>query len=101
MHDTALLAWVKSEKVFLKIQPGTGDNLLREDIRAGYVDYYLWSTFRPECIDIDGELDMDCLDSGMFLFTESLGTKAALQSCYKEAFGKEYDEADVVVLLEE
>ena len=101
MHDTALLAWVKSEKVFLKIQPGTGDNLLREDIRAGYVDYYLWSTFRLECIDIDGELDMDCLDSGMFLFTESPGTKAALQSCYKEAFGKEYDEADVVVLLEE
>ena len=86
MHDTALLAWVKSEKVFLKIQPGTGDNLLREDIRAGYVDYYLWSTFRPQCIDIDGELDMDCLDSGMFLFTENPGAKAALQSCYKEAF---------------
>lgn len=101
MHDTALLAWVKSEKVFLKIQPGTGDNLLREDIRAGCVDYYLWSTFRPECIDIDGELDMDCLDSGMFLFKESPGAKAALQSCYKEALGKEYDESDVVVLLEE
>ena len=47
------------------------------------------------------DLNMECLDSGMFLFTESPGTKAALQSCYKEAFGKEYDEADVVVLLEE
>ena len=101
MHDTALLTWVKSEKVFLKIQPGTGDNLRPDDIRAGYVDYYLWSTFRPECIDIDGELDMDCLDSGMFLFKESPDAKAALQSCYKEAFGKEYDESDVVVLLEE
>ena len=101
MHDTALLAWVKSEKVFLKIQPGTGDNLLREDIRAGYIDYYLWSTFQPECIDIDGELNMECLDSGIFFFTESPDSKAALQSCYKEAFGKEYDESDVVVLLEE
>jgi hypothetical protein len=71
MHDTALLAWVKSDST------------------------------RPECIDIDGELNMDCLDSGMFLFTERLGTKAALQSCYKEAFGKEYDESDTIVLLEE
>jgi len=98
---TAILAWLKSKKTFLKVQSGTGDNLLQEDTREGYVDYCLWSTFRPESIDTDGELDMDCLDGGMFLFTERLGTKAALQSCYKEAFGKEYDEADTIVLLEE
>lgn len=100
MHDYALLAWVKSAKAFLKVQTGTGDNLLEEDIRAGYVDYYLWSTFRPECIDIDGELDMDCLNSGMILFAESPDSKETLQSCYKEAFGKEYDESDTIVLLE-
>ena len=54
----AILAWLKSKKTFLKVQSGTGDNLLKEDIREGYVDYYLWSTFRPDCIDIDDELDM-------------------------------------------
>lgn len=68
----AILAWIKSKNAFLKIQAGTGDNLLKEDIREGYVDYCLWSTFQPECIDIDGELDMECLNSGMVLFREKL-----------------------------
>lgn len=68
----AILAWIKSKNAFLKIQAGTGDNLLKEDIREGYVDYCLWSTFKPECIDIDGELAMECLDSGMVLFKEKL-----------------------------
>ena len=55
-HDTfggAILAWVKSAKAFLKVQAGSGDNLLEEDIREGFTDYCLWSTFRPECIDTD------------------------------------------------
>ncbi len=37
----ALLAWLKDEKVFLKVQAGTGDNLLEEDIREGFIDYLL------------------------------------------------------------
>ena len=37
----AVLTWIKSRKLFLKIQEGTGDNLLREDRAAGYVDYVL------------------------------------------------------------
>ncbi len=41
---SAILAWLKSKKTFLKVQSGTGDNLLKEDIREGYVDYCLWST---------------------------------------------------------
>ena len=49
----AILAWVKSAKAFLKVQAGTGDNLLEEDLREGFTDYCLWSTFRPECIDFD------------------------------------------------
>lgn len=97
----ATLVWLKGKKTFLKIQSGTGDNLLPEDLENGFTDYCLWSTFKPECIDIDGELDMECLDSGMLLFKESPDTKAALQACHKEAFGEEYNENDSVVLLEE
>ena len=37
----AILAWVKSAKAFLKVQAGTGDNLLEEDIREGFTDYCL------------------------------------------------------------
>lgn len=97
----AILAWVKAEKLFLKVQSGTGDNLQDEDIQKGFVDYCLWSTFKPECIDIDGELDMECLDSGMVLFKECADAKTALQACYKEAFGEEYDGNEVIVILEE
>ncbi len=95
----AILAWVKSAKAFLKVQAGTGDNLLEEDFREGYVDYCLWSTFKPECIDIDGELDMECLDSGMVLFKECCNSKTALESCYRQAFGTDFDKNDVVLLL--
>ena len=97
----AILAWLKSKKTFLKVQSGTGDNLLREDIREGYVDYCLWSIFRPDCIDTDGELDMICLDSGMFLFKDYPDAMTALRACYTQAFDDAYDESDVTVLLEE
>ena len=98
---TAILAWLGSKKTFLKVQSGTGDNLHEEDIREGFVDYCLWSTFRPDCIDIDGELDMACLDSGMFLFRDSPDAMTALRACYTQAFDDAYDEDDVTVLLEE
>lgn len=97
----AILAWVKNEKVFLKVQSGSGDNLQDEDIQNGFVDYCLWSTFKPECIDIDGELNMECLDGGMVLFKECADAEMALQACYRDAFGEECDENDIVVLLEE
>ena len=36
----AILAWVKSAKAFLKVQAGTGDNLLEEDIRDGFTEFF-------------------------------------------------------------
>ena len=36
----AILAWVKSTKAFLKVQAGTGDNLLEEDIREGFSEFF-------------------------------------------------------------
>ena len=98
---TAILAWLGSKKTFLKVQSGTGDNLLEEDIREGFVDYCLWSTFRPESIDIDGELDMICLDSEMFLFRDHPDAMTALRACYTQAYDNAYDESDVTVLLRE
>ena len=97
----AILAWVKGRGAFLKVQAGTGDNLLEGDIREGFTDYCLWSTFRPESIDTDGELDMECLDSGMFLFKDYPDAMTALRACYTQAFDDVYDESDVTVLLEE
>lgn len=65
---------------FLKIQPGTGDNLSPEDIAQGYTDYVIWNRFRAEELDIDGELPVECVDSGMLLLKEgptSIATAAS------------------------
>ncbi len=95
----AILAWVKSPQAFLKVQAGTGDNLLEEDIREGFTDDCLWSTFQPECVDTDGELDMECLDSGMALFRENCTPGEALKSSYRQAFGTDFDGNDVIQLM--
>ena len=96
----AVLAWIKSQKAFLKIQQGIGDNLLGEDRNNGFTDYVLWSTFRPECIDIDGELDMECLDSGMVMSRSDITPVLSLPDCYFDAFRIPYDKSDVIELLE-
>lgn len=96
----ALLAWVNSEKVFLKIQEGTGDNLSPEDIEDGATDYVLWSTFRPESLVIDEELNMELEDSGMILLTRHVPARKAVKRCYLQAFGKRMKEGDVQILVE-
>jgi len=68
----AYLVWARKEKLLLKVQEGTGDNLSREDIENGFVDYVLWSTFRPQCLDLDQELPMEAIDGGMVMFEELL-----------------------------
>ena len=97
----AILAWVKSRRVFLKIQEGTGDNLSEEDIANGMTDYVLWNVFRPECIDIDETLDMSLIDSGMMMFKTEVSAVEALPECYAAAFDSAYDAEEVIVLLEE
>ena len=89
----------QEQKQFLKIQEGTGDNLLAEDRNNGFTDYVLWSTFRPECIDVDGELNMECIDSGMLMSRSDMTSAGSLPDCYYDAFRIPYDESDIVKLL--
>lgn len=97
----ALLVWVKSQKMFLKIQEGAGDNLTAEDRNNGMVDYVMWSTFQPECIDEDDTLNMELLDGGMLMFKSITSAIKSLPDCYATVFGKPYDASDVIVLLQD
>ena len=97
----AVLTWIKSKKTFLKIQEGIGDNLLKEDKDNGFVDYVLWSTFRPLDIDTDGELEMECIDSGMLTSKEPMSATGSIPDCYYDAFRTPYDELDVAELMED
>ena len=97
----AVLAFVKSENVFLKVQGGTGDNLSSEDIADGFVDYVLWSIFRPESLGVDGELNMECFDGGMLMSKGKTTAEQELESCYHEAFGHEAPLGDILLLMAE
>lgn len=97
----AILSWVKSRQMFLKIQEGCGGALSREDIAEGMVDYVLWSTFQPEEIDIDETLDMELIDGGILMSKTDISAIESLPDCYVAAVGKPYDESDVIVLLQD
>ena len=104
MHYFTDVLWVKSQKVFLRVQAGAYSDLLPDEPGADAADYCLWSVHQLD--DLwrqvgDLELDMNCLKGGMTYCAERPDKKTTLQSCYKEAFGKEYDESDTIVLLEE
>ncbi|MBR6450632.1 MAG: hypothetical protein IKS96_11950 [Fibrobacter sp.] len=86
------LYFVPAKKKFLKIQPGTGDNLLREDRALGYCDYFLYSVFSPDDLGLDDELDMNCEDSGMILLKEMCyDTDEIVADCVKMAFDEEFE----------
>lgn len=98
--NSNLLYFIPSRGEFLKIQPGTGDNLLREDRALGYTDYVLWSTFRPLDLGIDGELDMECLDSGMLMIKGGPGqARDDTQDILKDILEQVYDNRDVATIL--
>ena len=97
----ALLAWIESRKVFLKVQQGTGDNLSPEDLAAGFSDYVLWSTFRPACLDLDQTMDMELVDSGMVMSQTRVSSENAVEDCCRQAFGAPLPDGDASVLLTE
>ena len=101
----AYVAWIKSKKLLLKVQEGTGDNLLHEDIQRGYVDYVLWSTFRPDYLDTDEELPLFCVESGMALYTYELLADSFIQdtlpAAYEQAVESPYQASDCELLWTE
>ena len=98
----AVLAFVKSENVFLKIMEGNGENLLDEDEEEGYVDYVLYSTFRPADLGFDTELEMELVDSGgQVMLKKPTPALKTLPTCYRMAFNKKYKKNDVIVLMDD
>lgn len=96
----AILAFVKSENVFLKVMKGDGGNLLDEDEEEGYVDYALYSTFRPSDLGIDTELEMELVDEGgQVMLKKPEPALKVLPRAYEMAFDKKYKKSDVIILM--
>lgn len=93
-----ILAWSKSERKFLLIVPGTGDNLDKEDIANGMVDYVMYTLFEIG-VASDAELPMEECDGGQYMANHDIPPREALKECYWMAFDKPYDDEDVFVLV--
>lgn len=90
-----IYVYVPDFKQIVKITEGTGDNLLEEDIDAGYVDYTYYEQYalEPDFPEVDG---------GMILLTTMFrelykSTKDAIPSVLDMAYG---DESLHYILLE-
>lgn len=89
-----------SKKLFFKIQEGIGDALSSEHVANGFSYYVLWSTFRPTELKIDEELELDCVDSGMMMYKSDVAIGDTVADCYKQAFGDECIDGDVITLID-
>lgn len=81
---SALLLWNETEG-FIRIGEGTGDNLLKEDIADGYVDYINLDFLKYH----EGELKEQ--DGGMVM----------LKELYQEKFATTYDLINYLIVEEE
>ena len=86
MFDTIFI-YVPSMKQIVRISEGSGDNLLDEDIEAGYVDYIYYEQHRVE-------IDFPELDSGQIMLAEPFrskykSTKECIPAVLDMAFGDE------------
>ena len=82
-----ILAYIPGEGIFVHVAEGTGDNLLPEDEEAGYVDYYMWSTYK-----MDAALELTEVDGGMCLMRDMCidaftDAETMLQDCMSEWLG--------------
>ena len=86
MFDTIFI-YVPSEQQIIRISEGSGDNLLDEDIEAGYVDYIYYEQHSRE-------IDFPEVDGGQIMLTELFqekyqSTKDCIPAVLDMAFGDE------------
>lgn len=83
----AVYIYVPAVNQIIKISEGTGDNLLDEDIDAGYVDYIYYEQYAVET-------DFPEVDGGMVMLTELFqdkfkSTSEAVPDVLDMAYGNE------------
>lgn len=97
IFDNGEALLVFSEKgLIVHAQSGTGDYLLREDLKAGYVDYIDWTSYRPTIVY---DLELEEVDGGMAMFKKYISdlTDETLISALKQEAGISPDAAYTVI----
>lgn len=97
IFDNGEALLVFSEKgLIMHAQSGTGDNLLKEDLKAGYVDYIDWTSYRPTIVF---DIELEEVDGGMAMFKKYISdlTDETLISALKQEAGLSPDAAYTVI----
>lgn len=86
----------KDYEVLIGINEGTGDNLLKEDIEEGYVDYLNYYVYTVE----DGVIEED--DGGMIMYKKPLTEIHESMKCFvpdvlRDVFDDEYLEYEIIM----
>lgn len=84
MVEGSILIWNK-DVGFIKINEGTGENLLKEDIKEGYVDYMM-----IDFVEYDGD-EFEVMDGGQVM----------LKELYKEKFNSIENVVDYLIECDE
>ena len=91
MND--VFVFVPDTNQIIRVAKGTGDNLLREDRRAGYCDYLVYEQYSLE-------QDMPELDGGMLMLKKyAYETYSTLSEAVPEILELAYGERKEFVLL--
>lgn len=80
--------YVIDDSLIVHIAEGTGDNLLREDIEEGYVDYINFETWQVSCTGVEES------DGGMVLtrtLVRDMRESDVIEMVLEEIFGTDPD----------
>ena len=95
-EDGALVIFVPSQGEFVKIEEGTGDNLLKEDRADGYVDYLNYDRYSPADLGVSEEN----IDGGMLMLREYVSSKyKSLIEAVPDILGEAYSERDLSFIV--
>lgn len=95
-EDEALVIFVPSKGELIKIEVGTGDNLLKEDRDNGYVDYLNYDRYSPADLGITDEN----IDGGMFMLLQPASAKYySLIDAVPDILDEAYSERDLSFIV--
>lgn len=88
-----IFIFMPSVNEIIRIAEGSGDNLLREDIEEGYVDYIVYEQY---------ELDIDIpeYDGGMVMLTKLFREKyTCTEDCVPDVLDMAYDNSELEYIV--
>ena len=88
-----IFIFVPSKGEIIRIAEGSGDNLLKEDIKEGFVDYIIYEQYELD-------IDMPESDGGQVMLTELFREKyTCTEDCVPDVLDMTYDNSELEYIV--